>query len=495
MRFLRARREHHADNGGDAEDVQLAAHVPAVPGGAMAGSQAPPSGSGLDLPGSADELASGVSRRKFLVGTGLAVGAGVTLSGIACRRPRGEAAPLAPVAPTAGTSWSEVRRQFDLAPGLVHMSGFFLASHPRLVADAIAKHRRGLDENPFHYIEDNLARLETAVREVASAYLGARPDELAMTDSTTMGLGLVYGGMKLRPGQEILTDTHDHIVTTLSLQYAAARTGATLRQVPLYSAPAEANAERIVETVARNLRPATRLVALTWVHSGTGVKLPVRQIAEAMAKFNAGRAPEDRALLSIDAVHGLGLEEVTVGDLGCDFFIAGCHKWLFGPRGTGLVWARPGAWAATGPTIPSFDPMWRSGPPQAMPPAAFNTPGGFHSFEHRWALAEAFRFHLGLGKARVAARVHDLNRRCKEGLARLSRVKVRTPLSADLSAGIICFEVDGLSPAEVVARLRARSVVASVTPDFYVPPYARVAPSLLTNEDEVDATVRAIAEL
>jgi selenocysteine lyase/cysteine desulfurase len=261
------------------------------------------------------------------------------------------------------------------------------------------------------------------------------------------------------------------------------------------TAPAEANAERIVETVARNLRPATRLVALTWVHSGTGVKLPVRQIADAVAASNASRAPEDRALLSIDAVHGFGLEDVTVGDLGCDFFITGCHKWLFGPRGTGLVWARPATWEATGPTIPTFDPMWRSGPPQAIPAAALNTPGGFHSFEHRWAVAEAFRFHLGLGKARVAARIHDLNRRCKEGLARLSRVKVRTPLSADLSAGIICFEVDGLSPAEVVARLRARSVVASVTPGFYVPPYARVAPSLLTNEDEVDATVRAIAEL
>lgn len=220
-----------------------------------------------------------------------------------------------------------------------------------------------------------------------------------------------------------------------------------------------------------------------------------------MLSINAEATPTrvlatvDRTLLAIDGVHGFGLENITIDDLGCDFLITGCHKWLFGPRGTGLVWANATAWAATGPTIPTFDPMWRSGTPEKIPLAAVNTPGGFHSFEHRWALAQAFQFHLALGKSRIAARIHELNRRCKDGLQRMRRVKVHTPRSDDLSAGIICFEVDGLLPDEVVARLRAKAVIASVTPPFYVPAYARVAPSLLTGEQEVDATVRAIAEL
>ncbi|MBI4161600.1 MAG: aminotransferase class V-fold PLP-dependent enzyme, partial [Acidobacteria bacterium] len=199
------------------------------------------------------EYHAGVNRRQFLVRAGVAAGASVALGDIAWGRPRRDTAPARSGLPAPGWTWDEVRRQFDLAPGLIHMSSFYLVSHPRLVRDAIAEHRRGLDENPLHYIEDNVVRFETAVRDAASAHLGARPDDLAMTDSTTMGLGLIYGGMKLRPGQEILTDTHDHIATTLALQYASSRTGATLRQVPLYAAPSEANAERIVETVARNL--------------------------------------------------------------------------------------------------------------------------------------------------------------------------------------------------------------------------------------------------
>lgn len=193
-------------------------------------------------------------------------------------------------------------------------------------------------------------------------------------------------------------------------------------------------------------------------------------------------------------MHGFGVDDETVESLGCDGFIAGTHKWIFGPRGTGLVWANPRAWAATRPTIVTFDPMWR-GDPQAMPPAAFMTPGGFKAFEHRWAVEEAFRFHLAIGKPRVAARIHQLNRLVKEGLAETPRARVRTPLSDDLSGGIVCFEVEGLDPRQVVAGLRRQGIVASVTPGFYARSYARLAPGLLTLEADVERTLAAVRAL
>ena len=59
-----------------------------------------------------------------------------------------------------------------------------------------------------------------------------------------------------------------------------------------------------------------------------------------LAEESAGRDEADRILLCVDAVHGCGADAATPVDLGCDFFVAGCHKWVFGPRGTGLVWAR-----------------------------------------------------------------------------------------------------------------------------------------------------------
>jgi selenocysteine lyase/cysteine desulfurase len=118
------------------------------------------------------------------------------------------------------------------------------------------------------------------------------------------------------------------------------------------------------------------------------------------------------------------------------------------------------------------------------------TPGGFHSFEHRWALGEAFRFHLAIGKRKVQERIHELNRQCKEGLARMKHVQLHTPRSAEASSGIITFEVAGLEPEQIVHRLVARKIVASATP--YATSYARLAPGLLNNPSELE---RALAEV
>jgi selenocysteine lyase/cysteine desulfurase len=407
-----------------------------------------------------------VDRRAFLARSGLAlVAAGY---GDLLRLPVATAAPP--------RSWAQVRALFDLDPSWIPLGGLLLASHPAPVRAAIERHRRGLDRNPVHYLHGNEAELEAAVLREAAAYMGARPTDIALTDSTTMGLGLVYAGLGLRPGDDVLQTTHDFYATNESLRL----TGASVRKVQLYDPPQAASREAIVAAVTRALRPHTKVLALTWVHSSTGVKLPVRAIAAAARKVSRD------VIVCVDGVHGFGVEDVAIPALGVDFFVAGCHKWLFGPRGTGVVWGSERGWAAVEPTIPSFAVSGANA-------AGLFTPGGFHSFEHRWALAEAFALHRSLGKARVTARIHDLNTRLKAGLVRLPRVTVFTPRAPSASAGIVCFAVDDLGPQEVVDRLAERRIVATVSP--YATAYARLAPGLLNTEAHVDAAVRAVAAL
>lgn len=436
-----------------------------------------------------------MDRRQFLAAASVGGAAALTVgySQASGAQPNRAATP----APTLDrtSAWEEIKRQFEIAPGMVQMTSFYLASHPKPVRDAIERHRRGLDLNSVNYIHDNVASLERAVREAASSYMGVHPNELAFTDSTTMGLGLVYSGMKLKPGEEILTDTRDHIVTTTSASYGAERSGASLRQTPLYADPARVSVDEVVANVRSNLRKNTRLLAITWVHSGTGVKMPVSRIAEVVRAHNRGKSAEQRTLLAVDGVHGFGIENVAIPELGADFFIAGTHKWLTGPRGTGLIWGRNDAWPFVQATIPTFDPIWREGPFEKMPLAAFHTPGGFHSFEHRWALTEAFKFHSAIGKDRIATRIHQLNSLAKRLMAKLPKVRVHTPMSSDLSAGIIAFEVAGMNPGQVVVKMHAQGIIASETPGFYRPNLARIAPSLLTTESDVERTVQAIAAL
>ena len=132
-------------------------------------------------------------RRDLLVRTGLLIGAGLLA-----------AAPSAALAdePTTADDWGALRDQFELSRDWIHMGGLYLASHPAPVREAIERHRRGLDENPVHYLQERGPRLEAAVLRAAADYLGGAPTDIALTDSTTMGLGLLYDGLAVRADQD-----------------------------------------------------------------------------------------------------------------------------------------------------------------------------------------------------------------------------------------------------------------------------------------------------
>lgn len=391
-----------------------------------------------------------------------------------------------PASPAPGhldlADWDDVRALFPLDEDLVHAAAFVLAAHPKPVRDAIDRHRAGLDADTEAYLHSH-GTAEEELRETAAAYLGGTPDQVAFTDSTTMGLGVLYSGMRLRAGQDVVTSTHDFAAHHAALDLMARRTGATVRRVALYDDPRAASETDVVARLRAAIAPNTRVVALTWVHSSTGVRLPVPAIAAMVAEVNAGRAPEARALLCVDGVHGLGAVDLPVAELGCDFLSAGTHKWLFGPRGTGVLWGK--AWDALDPVIPTFS--------VGDSPGARFTPGGYHSFEHRWALREAFELHEAIGRKRIAERIAIQATRLKEGLARVPSVTLVTPDDPAMSAGIVCCEVDGMDAYTAVVTLRQAGIVASVTP--YEQQYLRFGPSMVTTPEQMDRVVDAVRML
>jgi selenocysteine lyase/cysteine desulfurase len=431
-------------------------------------------------------------RRAFLKWSGIAAAA----SAVPLAVPRLQASQPAPA--ENGQGWEDVRAQFDLSADRIHMSAMLLSSHPKPVRDAIEKHRRGLDADPVTYLESNGSRLTEASRSAAASHLGLAASNIALTDSTTMGVGLVYNGLKLRSGQEILTTTEDYYVTHESIRLATERTGAGMRKLELYDSPAMAGHDEIIDRIAGEVRPSTRAVAITWVHSNTGLKMPVTGLAERLQEINSQREEDDHVLLCVDGVHGFGVEDAEMPGLGCDFLMAGCHKWLFGPRGTGIVAASERGLAAVRPTIPSFDDdavfdAWiNDSEPVGANDGPRMSPGGFNPFEHQWALAQAFEFQQEIGKASVAARTHELAAQLKEGLAEIN-IPVVTPRSAELSSGIVAFDIEGLTPVQAVAALRERGIIASVSP--YPQRHARLTPSIRNTEAEIRSVVSEIRQL
>jgi isopenicillin-N epimerase len=438
-----------------------------------------------------------LDRRRFLSGlaAGAAAGALLPFRGAAAIEP-------APVSAPGEVDWRAVRGEFDLDPRWLHFGSFFLVSHPRPVRAAIDRWRREIDRNPLALEEMLFAAghqhpLDDAKAALAG-YLGGGAEEIALTHNTTTGLALVYHGLPLAPGDEVLTTEHDHYSHHESIRLAAEKTGASVRFVALHDGAARASEEEMAARLRRAITARTRVVGLTWVHSSSGLKLPIPALAGVVRDANRGRSESDRCLLVVDGVHGLGAAAEEAAGLGADLFVAGTHKWLFGPRGTGLIWAREDTWRRLRPTIPTFDSTvpyaaWMRRQPPPPTRASFVSPGGFVAYEHFFGLAEAVRFHQGLGRNRVAARIAELNGELRRELARMPGVRLHTPLESRLAAGIVCFEVEGLDPEAAVERLHAKRVLATASP--YAVSYVRLAAGIMNSPEEVEEALRAVRAL
>jgi selenocysteine lyase/cysteine desulfurase len=424
-----------------------------------------------------------LSTRRALIGAGLVGGAALVAG---CDSDDHPVAQAPPPAATPGASapateltvpdfdpadWASVRAQFPLDPAVAQFAAFVLSPHTAQVNAAIDFHRARLGFDTEGTLNEGY-RLEDEARAAAARFAGGKAGDYALTDSTTMGLGIVYGGLPLGPGDEVLSTTHDFFSTNDSLRLLEQRTGANVRRVSLYDDPAAATADEMVDRLMAGVTPRTRAVAITWVHSSTGVRTPVREIADALP---------DGVLLCVDGVHGFAAVDVDLPDLGCDFLSTGTHTWLFGPRGTGIVWGRD--WGRMAELIPTFTPG---------SPGGRMSPGGYHTFEHRWAVTEAFEFQQRIGRTEVVGRIVEQATRLKEGLADGPATLV-TPLDPEVSAGIVCVDVPGVPAPDAMVALRAQDVVASVTP--YATTYLRLGPSIVTDPDEVDAAVEAVNAL
>ncbi len=369
--------------------------------------------------------------------------------------------------------WESVRAQFPLDAAMAQFAAFVLSPHTAQVDAAVDYHRQRLAFDTEQTLLEGIT-LEDTVRQAAADYAGGAPGDYALTDSTTMGIALMYGGLSLRPGDEVLTTTHDFYSTEDSLRLLEQRTGAKVRRVSLYDNPWEATVDEMVSRLEAGLTARTKVVAVTWVHSSTGVRLPIEEISMAIG---------GRALLCVDGVHGLRRRrrrparprlrlprsrhpQVAVRPAR--------HRHPLGPQLRAADRADPVVlrvreWR---PPLPRRLPLLRApvgpGPGVRLPPA--DRPGGGRPAHRR------------PGDAAQGGTGSD------QRSSRSSR-----PLDPEVSAGIVCLDIPGLMPGNGVFSLREAGIVASATP--YHTSYLRLGPSIVTTPEQVDAAVEAVAAL
>lgn len=219
-----------------------------------------------------------------------------------------------------------------LPPDYVHLQTGGVGAMPRPVFDATVAAMAKVEADPAgETYGPGIGRLDK-VRGKAADLLGCELEDIVLTNSATAGMFLLAQGLTFRPGDRILTTNHEHPAGRMGWDWVARRYG--LEVDTLAISPGENHPEAIVGQFSAVIRPETRLLSFSHILYTTGVRLPAAELC-ALARSRG-------CLAIVDGAQSAGAMPVDVKAMGCHAYSASGHKWLMGPKGTGLLYLDPG---------------------------------------------------------------------------------------------------------------------------------------------------------
>ncbi|PTX94474.1 aminotransferase class V-fold PLP-dependent enzyme [Opitutus sp. ER46] len=423
-----------------------------------------------------------LNRKQFLRGVGAGAAAWALAGRVAAAEPGTAVARALPGYDDAAPEnfWREVRAAYGIAPDLAYLNCGGLGPMPAPVRAKLGTMTEALNER----VDAAHGTFDEA-RKVMAGFLGGMPDEVCFTRNATEGNSIIAAGLALAPGDEVIFETHAHPGGSLPWLNQARRRGVVVRVFEPDAASAGENVRRMLQLVT----PRTKAVQVSHVTAPTGVVMPVAEMAAELRKRNIW--------FHVDGAQSLGVLPIDVQALGCDSYAASGHKWLGGPRETGVLWIRAARLDDVAPTDAGaytscdFDFCGR---------LVYAAGARRHEFGTRnaaaiGALAEAVRWQQAIGRERIARRAGELARRVREGLASIKGVTVLTPSRPELCGAMTTFKLAGHA-GEVLQRelmrrdrLRCRTVTEEKLDAL------RVSTHVFNTPDECDRVVAAVSAL
>lgn len=337
-----------------------------------------------------------------------------------------------------GIYWDEIRKHFLLEGRLIMMNNGTVGPMPKPVFNTLMKTFRIQVSNPYD-VYNFLPGKERNVLEKVAAFIGADPNEVALTRNTTEGMNFAANGIKLEPGDEILLSSMEHPGGTHPWRLKAKRYGVVIREVPIGLPPK--NVDDFVRPFEAAIGPKTKVISISHTVYISGLISPLKELSE--------MAHKKGVLVMADAAHALGMLNLNMKDLGVDTLATSPYKWLGAPTGIGVFYVRKDVQDRIWPTIASSG--W-----EAEGTAQKYETLGQRSVALNLALGEAVDFQQAIGKGRIERRIKALSGYLKRELSGIPGVKLHTSMDPYISGGLTAFSMEGVDPAKIVDFVREK---------------------------------------
>jgi len=363
--------------------------------------------------------------------------------------------------------------EYQFAPGLTYLNTASLGPTSRDVLDRTLKAWQQLELNPVRmsYGDGAVHAAADQVRATAATFLGCNSDNLLITRNTTDAMNNVALGMRLTRGDHVLTTDQEHHGGSNCWRYLERRQGVIVDIVPI--AHSDHDPKAIVDRFAAALTPNTRVISVSHVLTSTGLRMPIIELAT---------LARDRGVLCVvDGAQAVGQIPVNVTALRCHAYAASGHKWLLGPKGTGLLYVSPDAKDAIVPI------QWGDGK------RFVEGSSGMGSLPLAVGLGAAIEKAHAYGLAAIERRVLELREYTLDRLKQVPKVRVISTFPSSIASGLVAMTL----PAEIKAPLLLKTlnekhnvVVKMVEKHWFNG--IRISPHIFNTEADIDRAVKAL---
>ena len=350
------------------------------------------------------------TRRDFLSlsgkGLGLAALSSATVA-LLLRNVEAASSNLADLTPEEAATdedyWTAIQNSFSVTRGIINLNNGGVSPSPRIVTEALIR-----------YIWE---------QEDATAY------------TMWQILEILLMGMDFKLGDEILTTTQDYPRMLTTLRQREKREGLKLKLIQVPIPPK--NLSEIVTAFEKGITDRTRLILISHMINITGQITPVKAVCE------LARARGIETI--VDGAHSFAQFYFKQSDLGCDYFGTSLHKWLYAPKGTGMLYVKRDK-------IEKLWPLMAAESKQKSDIRKFEEIGT-HSAAPKLAIGEALLFHNGIGGKRKEARLRYLSRYWMNRVKDVPKIRFNTSFDPNQSCAIANVQIEGTNPEAVTKYL------------------------------------------
>ena len=331
--------------------------------------------------------------------------------------------------------WSLVKSQFNFAEGLHYFNNASLGASSTHIQQATNTFRNTLDGFPSRYMWGGWEDEKEGVRKKVANLFSVSAEEIALTHNTTEGMNLIARSFDLKPGDEVLLANHEHASGSIPWVVWQETKGIKLVRPELPILPQSVS--DLVAVYEKAITPKTKVISMCHIVNTNGMMLPVKEVSK--------MAHEKGILVAVDGAQSAGMFKINLHDLGCDFYTASSHKWLFSPKGVGVFYAKQESQHHLKPLIVARGYNDTS----IRRLENYNT----RNLPEVLGLGASIDFHNTIGGERIHQRTFELKKYFRSKVGNDARFIIKSPATDDLSGAIQVVEVVGMQVNEVKTQL------------------------------------------